>query len=188
MKFEETFIKGLYKVDLEKRGDSRGFFARFFCADEYSELGLETEIVQINNSYTRDKLTLRGMHYQVYPKGEAKIVRCIKGKLYEVALDLRPDSPTFGKFFGIELSQENRTMLYVPKGFANGFMTLEEDTEMLYLVTEFYSPDFERVVRWDDSKFGIEWPETPLHMSEKDKYAPDFNEVYHLEGMKHYNL
>lgn len=184
MTFEETYIKGLYKIDLEKRGDDRGFFARFFCKDEYAQLGLENEILQINNSLTQAKHTLRGMHYQLPPKSEVRIVRCIKGALFDMALDLRPTSETFGKSFGIELNDENRTMMYIPKGFAHGFMTLKDDTEMMYLVTESYGPNYERVIRWNDPEFDMKWPVKPQHLSEKDAQAQDFEKNYHLEGME----
>ena len=184
MTFEETYIQGLYKIELEKRGDDRGFFARFFCKEEYKKVGLDNEILQINNSLTKEKHTLRGMHYQLPPKGEVRIVRCLKGALFDMALDLRPDSKTFGKSFGIELNGENRTMMYVPKGFAHGFLTLKDDTEMMYLVTEAYSPDYERVIRWDDANFDMEWPVKPQHLSEKDTKAPDFDSKHHLDGME----
>lgn len=188
MIFNEQKIPGLYTVELDKIGDDRGFFARFFCKNEYDELGLDNEVVQMNTSFTKDKYTLRGMHYQIPPKSETRIVRCLKGSVYDMVLDLRPESPTFGKSFGIELSAENRKMTYIPKGCAHGFMTLEEDTEILYLVTEFYSPDNERVIRWDDPSFSMEWPVEPKHLSEKDKTAEDFNKEYHLKNMESIKL
>ena len=181
MKFIETPLKGAYLIELEKRGDERGFFARAFCKNEFTALGLNNEIVQINNSLSRDKGTLRGMHYQLAPKAEDKIVRCIKGSLFDCIIDLREDSPTFCKWFGTELSAENRNMLYVPKGFAHGFITLQEDTEAFYLVTEFYAPDKERGVRYNDPKFNITWPIEPIVISDKDKNHPDFNPDYHLK-------
>jgi dTDP-4-dehydrorhamnose 3,5-epimerase len=181
MIFTETKLKGAYIIELKKLGDERGFFARAFCKKEYEEFNLPNNIVQINNSLSKDKGTLRGMHYQLAPKGEDKVVRCIKGSLYDVILDIRPDSETFGEWFGIELSAENRKMLFVPKGFAHGFITLEEDTEAFYLVTEYYSPEHERAIRWDDPKFGIEWPIKPLIISDKDMKHPDFNADIHLK-------
>ena len=180
MKFTETPLTGAYVIELEKRGDDRGFFARFFCQREYDQLHLDRNVVQINNSLSRDRGTLRGMHYQLPPKAETKIVRCIRGGLYDVILDVRPASTTFGQWFGAELTAENRTMLYVPKGFAHGFVTLQPDTEALYLVTEFYAPDLERGIRWNDPKFGIRWPLEPVVMSEKDKQQRDFDPQYHL--------
>jgi dTDP-4-dehydrorhamnose 3,5-epimerase len=181
MKFIETPLKGAYIIELEKRGDERGFFARTFCKKEFEATGLYNEIVQINNSLSKDKGTLRGMHYQLNPKSEDKIVRCIKGSLYDVIIDLRPDSETFKKWFGTELSSENRNMLVVPKGFAHGFITLEENTEAFYLVTEYYSPEHERGVRYNDPAFGIKWPIEPIVISEKDKNHLDFNPDYHLK-------
>jgi dTDP-4-dehydrorhamnose 3,5-epimerase len=180
MKFRETPLPGAYVIELEKRGDDRGFFARFFCQEEFQRHGLETNIVQINNSLSREKGTLRGMHYQLAPKAETKIVRCVQGALYDVMLDLRTDSPTFGRSFGIELSADNRLVAYVPKGFAHGFVTLKPDTEAFYLVTEFYAPDLERGIRWNDPRFQIQWPVEPAVLSEKDATRPDFDPAYHL--------
>src|ERR1041385_2254303 len=180
MKFTETPLKGAFVIDLEKRGDDRGFFARFFCEREYEQHGLNHQIVQINTSFSKYRGTLRGMHYQLAPKAEDKIVRCIRGALLDVIIDLRPDSPTFKRHFKIELTNENRLMLYVPKGFAHGFITIEEDTEALYLVTEFSWPERERGVRWNDPQFGIEWPLAPVVISDKDKNQADFKPEIHL--------
>jgi dTDP-4-dehydrorhamnose 3,5-epimerase len=180
MKFTQTPLKDAYIIELEKRGDDRGFFARTFCKNEFGVAGLNNEIVQINNSLSKDKGTLRGMHYQLNPKSEDKIVRCISGKLYDVIIDLRPKSETFTQWFGVELTAENRIMLFVPKGFAHGFMTLEENTEAFYLVTEFYSPEHERGIRYNDPRFGIKWPMEPAIISDKDKNHLDFNPDYHL--------
>ena len=179
MKFNQTHLAGAYTIELEKREDERGFFARFFCVNEFDKEGLDRNIVQINNSLSKDKGTLRGMHYQLAPKAETKIVRCIKGSLYDVIVDLRPSSPTFLKWFGAELSAENRTMMFVPKGFGHGFLTLEENTEAFYLVTEFYSPEHERGLRWNDPKINIEWPIEPIIISDKDKIHRDFDINYH---------
>ncbi len=180
MKFTETPLKGAFVMDLEKRGDDRGFFARFFCEREYQQHGLDHKIVQENTSFSKYRGTLRGMHYQLAPKGEDKIVRCLRGALLDVIIDLRPDSPTFKKHFKIELTAENRSMLYVPKGFAHGFITLTEDTEAFYLVTEFYAPECERGVRWNDPQFGISWPMEPVVISDKDRAHPDFKPETHL--------
>ena len=133
MIFEETPVAGVYTIELEKRGDDRGFFARVFCEREFAELNLTTSFVQVNNSTSADRGTLRGMHYQLAPHAETKIVRCIRGALWDCVIDLRPESPSFGKWFGTELSAENRTMMYVPKGCAHGFVTLQEDTESVLL-------------------------------------------------------
>lgn len=180
MKFIETMLKGAFIIELEKRGDDRGFFARIFCKSEFSNFNLNNEIVQINNSLSVAKGTLRGMHYQLKPKMEDKIVRCIKGALYDVIIDLRKDSQTFMQWFGTELSAENRKMLYVPKGFAHGFITLENNTEAFYLVTEYYSPEYERGIRWNDPKFDIKWPIEPVEISEKDRNHPLFDFKYHI--------
>jgi dTDP-4-dehydrorhamnose 3,5-epimerase len=137
--------------------------------------------VQVNNSLSAQKGTLRGMHYQLAPKAETKLVRCIRGALYDVILDLREDSPTFGRSYGAELSAENRRMMYCPKGFAHGFMTLTEDTEAFYFVDEFYAPQHERGVRFDDPKFGISWPLEPVVISDKDKNHRDFDREFHLK-------
>ena len=179
MKFIETTLSGSYLIELEKRGDNRGFFARFFCENEFGDQGLVTRFVQINNSLTAKKGTLRGMHYQLEPSAEVKVVRCIRGSLYDVILDLRPDSPTFGKSFGAELSAENRRMMYVPKGFAHGFVTLEDDTEALYLVSSLYAPELERGIRYNDPTFNIQWPVPPAEVSEKDGKWPDFDREFH---------
>lgn len=174
MKFEETPLRGAYIIELEKRGDERGFFARYFCEKEYRDQGLNPRIAQINNSLSAEAGTLRGMHYQVAPKQEVKVVRCLRGCLLDVIIDLRPESETFCKYFAVELSAENRKMLYVPEGFAHGFLTMRDDTEALYLVSEFYSPEHERGVRWNDPAFGIDWPREPSTISEKDRGWADF--------------
>ena len=181
MIFSETPLKDAYVIDLEKRGDDRGFFARFFCAKEFENCNLKTKFVQVNNSLSAEKGTLRGMHYQLPPKAEAKVVRCIRGALYDVILDIRQDSPTFGKWFGLELSAENRKMIYVPEGFAHGLVTLTDDSEVLYLVSEYYAPELERGVRWNDPQFNIKWPITPTVVSDKDNRWPDFKFEESLE-------
>ena len=180
MKFIPTPLNGVFIIELEKRGDDRGFFARAFCQKEFEANGLNRNLVQINNSLSKDVGTLRGMHYQLSPKSEDKIVRCIHGKLYDVIIDLRPESSTFKKWFGVELSSENRITLYVPKGFAHGFITLEENTEVFYLVTEFYSPEHERGIRYNDPTFNIKWPFDPIVITDKDLNHPNFNPNYHL--------
>ncbi|HEY1662851.1 MAG TPA: dTDP-4-dehydrorhamnose 3,5-epimerase [Verrucomicrobiae bacterium] len=181
MKFIETPLRGAYVIELEKRGDDRGWFARFFCEREYQQHGLNHQIVQANTSVSKYAGTLRGMHYQLTPKAEDKIVRCLRGALFDAIIDLRPASPTFLKKFHLRLDPENRTMIYVPKGFAHGFITLEPDTEAFYLVTEFYAPDRERGIRYNDPKFSIPWPMEPVVISDKDKNQPDFNPEIHLK-------
>ncbi len=180
MIFRELPVAGAFLIDLEKRGDERGFFARMFCEREFAEHGLVTRFVQMNNSLSADAGTLRGMHYQLAPHQETKVVRCVRGRLYDAVLDLREDSPTFGVSCGVELTAENRSMMYVPKGCAHGFLTLEPDTEAIYLVDEFYAPDAERGVRWDDPRFKIEWPREPVVLSDKDRNHPDFDPETHL--------
>jgi len=182
MRFVEAPIKGVYVIDLEKRGDERGFFARVFCTNEFRRRGLPGSFVQINNSLTGPKGTLRGMHYQLPPKAETKVVRCIRGAFWDVVLDLREGSPTFGQSFGEELTADNRRMMYCPKGFGHGFITLTDDAEAFYLVDEFYAPEHERGVRWNDPKFRIEWPLEPVVISDKDRGWPDFDPAYHLSA------
>lgn len=185
MIFNPTPLSGAYTIDLEKRGDNRGFFARVFCQEEFGKQGLLTQFVQVNNSLSAKKGTLRGMHYQLPPSAEVKVVRCIRGALYDVIVDLRPDSPTFKKWFGDELTTENRRMMYVPRGFAHGLVTLTEDTEVLYWVSAFYSPENERGVRFDDPAIGIAWPVPPSEISDKDRKWPDLDPAFHgLDRMK----
>ncbi len=173
MKFQETAIPGVMVIELEPRGDERGFFARTFCERAFAEAGLQTRMVNTNMSYTRDKHTLRGMHWQQAPSAEVKVVRCTRGRIFDVAVDIRPASATFLKWVGSELSGENRRMLYVPEGFAHGFMTLEDHTEVSYQVSSFYDGERERGIRWDDGAVGIRWPEAPTVVSEKDRGHPD---------------
>lgn len=179
MKFLPTPLAGAYLIELEKRGDDRGFFARLFCEREFAEAGIPTPVVQINTSLSAKAGTLRGLHYQIQPSAEIKVVRCIRGALYDVILDLRPDSPTYGKWFGAELNAENRLMMYVPRGFAHAILTLADDTEAFYLVSATYAPDCERGVRFDDPRFGITWPIAPVEISPKDRNWPDFDEAFH---------
>lgn len=181
MIFTETPLSGAYVIELERRSDDRGFFARVFCEKEFADHGLATRFVQVNNSLAREKGTLRGMHYQLPPSAESKLVRCVRGSFHDVIIDLREESPSFGRHFEIELSAENRTMLYVPKGFAHGFITLETNTEAFYFADEFYDPERERGIRWNDPRFGIEWPLEPTVISEKDRSHPDFDPALHLK-------
>ena len=188
MKFHPTPLDGAYTIELEKRGDERGFFARLFCQKEFEAAGLAMSVLQINNSLSAKAGTLRGMHYQLAPAAEIKVVRCVRGALFDAIVDLRPDSPTFGTWFGTELSAENRRMLLVPQGCAHGFLTLTDDTEAFYLVSAFYAPELERGVRYDDPRFGIEWPTRPAEVSPKDRDWPDFDPVFHgvesLRGLR----
>jgi len=177
MKFEQTNLIGNFLINLEKKEDDRGFFARYFCEKEFSEHGLNTKWVQINNSESKDKGTLRGLHYQREPKAEIKLIRCLKGAIWDVVVDLRYNSETYGKWFGKKLSDENRTMMYVPKGFAHGFISLEPNTEILYLVSDFYAPDLEGDLIWNDPNVAINWPVQPSVISDKDKAANTFKKI-----------
>ena len=179
MKFIRTSLEGAYLIGLDKYEDERGFFARIFCKSEFEEMGLSSKFIQVNNSLTRYKGTIRGMHYQLEPSAEVKIVRCIRGSLYDAIIDLRPDSSSFGEWFGSELSAENRQMMYVPKGFAHGFLTLEDNTETFYFASSSYSPDLERGIRYNDPYFGIEWPIPVTQSSQKDGECPDFDPEWH---------
>lgn len=183
MRFRETELAGAYRVGLERHGDERGFFARAFCREEFRTHGLESEVVQANLSVNRRRGTLRGMHFQLPPAAEVKMVRCVKGSVYDVILDLRPGSPTFGDWLGIELDDREREMLYVPKGFAHGFQTLTDDAEVFYLVTAAYAPERERGVRYDDPRFGIEWPLEVSEISEKDRSWGDYTPEPALDGL-----
>jgi dTDP-4-dehydrorhamnose 3,5-epimerase len=179
MIFTPAPLAGAYTIDLEKRGDDRGFFARLFCEEEFAHHGLETRFIQANNSLSAKRGTLRGMHYQLPPAAEVKVVRCIQGALFDVILDLRPDSPSFGRWFGAELSAENRRMMYVPRGSAHGFITLTENAEVLYLVSAAYAQPQERGVRYDDPRFAIDWPLAPAEISAKDAAWPDYDPDFH---------
>jgi dTDP-4-dehydrorhamnose 3,5-epimerase len=181
MQFNETRLPGAFVIELEKRGDKRGFFARFFCDREFAKHGLERRFVQINDSLSVDEGTLRGLHYQLPPDAEVKVVRCVRGALWDVILDLRPHSPTFGKWYGTDLTAENRRMMYIPRGFAHGFLTMAPQTEALYLVSAHYAPERERGVRWNDPKFGVAWPAEPRVISIKDANQPDFDPAHHLD-------
>jgi dTDP-4-dehydrorhamnose 3,5-epimerase len=180
MLFTPTPLAGAYVVDLEKKGDERGFFARAFCEREFQQHGLIGHFCQVNNSLSAQKGTLRGLHYQLAPKAETKLVRCVRGALYDLILDLRDSSPTLGTSFATELSAENRRMMYVPKGFAHGFLSLADDTEALYFVDEFYSPEHERGIRYNDPTFALAWPMIPTVISDKDKAHPTFDRSWHL--------
>jgi dTDP-4-dehydrorhamnose 3,5-epimerase len=185
MIFHETTVHGGRLIELEKRGDGRGFFARMFCEKEFGDAGLEPRFVQANNSLTAKHGTLRGLHYQLPPAAEVKLVRCVRGRLWDVILDLRPDSPTFLRWFGAELSAENRRMMYVPRGCAHAFLTLTDDAEAIYMVSAFYAPAEERGIRWNDPRAAIDWPLSPVEISAKDGAWPDFDPEFHgIERMR----
>ena len=180
MLFSETELKGAHIIEVEKIEDNRGFFARAWCQRELEEHVLTARILQANISFNKKKGTLRGMHYQIAPYEESKFVRCTSGAIYDVVIDLRPDSPTFRRWMGVELTAENYKMLYVPENFAHGFQTLEDDTEVTYQVSQFYTPGSERGIHWDDPAFSIDWPIEVQIISDKDKSWPDF--VYDQRG------
>jgi dTDP-4-dehydrorhamnose 3,5-epimerase len=174
MIFKELELKGAYLIELELLEDKRGFFARNWCQREFAEAGLNVDIKQANISSNIDKYTLRGMHFQKDPFQEVKIIRCTRGAIYDVIVDLRPDSETFKKWVGVELTQRNYKMLYVPENFAHGYITLEDDSEVMYFVTQFYTPGAEGGMRWNDPQIGIKWPVEPVNISEKDQSHSDF--------------
>jgi dTDP-4-dehydrorhamnose 3,5-epimerase len=179
LKFLETPLFGAYLVEPEPRGDSRGFFARFFCENEFAAVGAETRYVQINNSLSVRKGTLRGLHYQLAPSAEVKVTRCVRGAFYYLLADLRPDSPTFRRTFGAELTSENRLTMYVPRGVATGTLTLTDNAEGIYLSSDFYAPERERGLRYDDPWLGIAWPIEPVELSSKDAAWPAFDPGFH---------
>ncbi|MGQ9570723.1 MAG: dTDP-4-dehydrorhamnose 3,5-epimerase, partial [Thermodesulfovibrionales bacterium] len=169
MIFKETNLNCAFVIELEKRVDERGFFARAWCKKEFEAHGLVANIVQSNVSFSKKAGTLRGMHYQVAPFEETKLIRCVKGAIYDVIIDLRLNSPTYKHWIAVELTEDNYKMLYVPEGFAHGFQTLTDNVEVFYHVSQFYSPESERGIRWNDPQFGIIWPEVDKRIiSDKD--------------------
>jgi len=174
--FHETVLPGAFVIDVERIEDERGFFARSWCAHEFDAHGLETRLVQCNVSYNRLRGTLRGMHYQIGVSSEVKLVRCTRGGVYDVIVDLRPHSSTYKHFCGVSLTAENRRMLYIPKHFAHGFLTLTDGAEVQYQMSEFYAPNYARGFRWNDPAFNIVWPEPVRVISEKDRTYSDYSE------------
>lgn len=172
VRFTETVLKGAYLIEVELHEDVRGFFARTFCAREFNEHCLETDFVQCSISMNRTRGTLRGMHYQMPPASEAKLVRCTAGAIHDVIVDLRRDSPTYLQHFGVDLTAQNYRAVYVPKMFAHGFQTLEDDTEIFYQISQFYAPDMSIGVRFDDPKLGIPWPLPVSVIADKDRTWP----------------
>ena len=168
MNFTETPLKGSYLIDLELFTDDRGFFSRYFCEGEFSSNGLNIDWPQINNSMSLETGTLRGLHFQNNPYTEVKLVRCISGSIWDVIVDLREDSNTYGRWFGANLTSKNRSMMYVPAGFAHGFISLEEKSEVLYLSSQPYTPNAEGILAWNDPKVSIKWPVSPKIVSAKD--------------------
>ncbi len=177
MTFSETELKGAFIIEPERLEDKRGFFARTFCQEEFDAHGLNSRFVQCNISFNKKKGTLRGMHYQTAPYEEVKLVRCTMGTTYDVIIDLRRHSPTYKRWVPVELGASNRTVLYIPKGLAHGFQTLEDNTEVFYQMSEFYHLECARGVRWDDPAFGIEWPFGPQCISSQDASYPFISEL-----------
>jgi dTDP-4-dehydrorhamnose 3,5-epimerase len=174
MIFTETKLKGSFIIEIEKHEDNRGFFGRSWCVNEMKDHGINMNILQANISLNKRKGTLRGMHYQLAPNQEAKLVRCSKGSIFDVIIDLRKDSQTFKQWIGVKLTQENYKMLYIPEDFAHGFITLDNDSEISYLMSEIYVPGAAATIRWNDPLFNIKWPLEPTIISEKDKSQPDY--------------
>jgi dTDP-4-dehydrorhamnose 3,5-epimerase len=177
MQFTETKLKGAFIIDLEERADHRGFFARTFCAKEFADQGLKPTVAQCNLSFNYKKGTLRGMHYQIAPATETKLVRCTHGAIYDVIIDMRPESPTYLSHIGVELTADNRRALYVPEIFAHGYQALTDGAEVVYQVGEFYTPGYERGLRYNDPLFNIEWPLPVSEITEKDANWPLFKSV-----------
>lgn len=174
MIFAEAGLPGVYEVQIELKPDERGFFARTWCRNEFASKALDTQLVQCSLSYNTKKGTLRGMHFQASPHAETKLVRCTKGSIYDVVLDLRQESQAYRRWIGVVLSADKRNALYVPKGCAHGFLTLEDDTEIFYQMSDFYDAGSSRGVRWNDPAFGIVWPTKVEMISSRDANYPDF--------------
>tara|TARA_Y100000816_G_C26018018_1_gene532503 strand:- start:346 stop:885 length:540 start_codon:yes stop_codon:yes gene_type:complete len=174
MKFKELPLKESFLVELEKNTDNRGFFSRLFCDNEFKTI-CDFQISQVNNAFSYDKATLRGIHLQKEPFSEQKLVRCINGEIWDLIIDLRIDSKTFGKWHGELLSEKNRKMLFIPKGFGHGYITMKKNSEIIYLVSEKYNPDFEIGIKWNDPFFNIRWPMMPKVLSQKDASYPNFS-------------
>jgi dTDP-4-dehydrorhamnose 3,5-epimerase len=175
MRLSETPVHGAFIVEPEPHGDQRGFFARVWCRREFAERGLDADFVQCNSSFSAARGTLRGLHYQEAPHDEVKLMSCTRGAIFDVMVDLRPESPSYLRWFGLELTAENRRMLYVPRGCAHGYLTVQDDSEVMYPVTAYYHPQAERGVRWNDPLFQIAWPAGgPSTISDKDRAWPDY--------------
>jgi dTDP-4-dehydrorhamnose 3,5-epimerase len=181
MIFKETPLNNAFVLNLEKIEDDRGFFARYFCQEEFKEYGLLTDWVQMNISMNKNKGTIRGMHFQNQPKADAKIVRCLHGAIWDVVVDLRYKSTTYGEWFGIELNDENRSMMYVPQGFAHGFQTISDNAELLYIHSDSYSPKLEGGINVDSPEVCIKWPLPVTEISERDAMLPSLNEIEPLK-------
>ena len=180
MIFTETKLSGAFVIEIKKLADDRGFFGRSWCRREMEEHGLNGNVVNMNTSLTKYRGTLRGLHFQLPPNAEAKMIRCTRGSVYDIIVDLRPDSPTFRQWYGEVLSADNYKMLYSPEGFAQGFITLEDNTEITYLTTDFYAPAAAKGVRWNDPAFNIKLPLNPVVISDQDKTWPDLDPDYFI--------
>ena len=174
MIFAETKLKNAFIIDIQQFRDDRGSFGRTFCQKEFEKAGINTTVAQANISCNKKKGTVRGMHYQTDPFGESKLVRCTRGAIYDVIIDVRPDSPTYMQWIGVELTENSSRMLYVPENFAHGFQTLKDDTEVIYQVSQFYTPGAERGIRYNDPVFHIDWPLEVLVISDKDLSWSDY--------------
>jgi dTDP-4-dehydrorhamnose 3,5-epimerase len=174
MRFATTPLPGVFVVELDPRCDERGSFARTYCRDEFAGAAVPLQVVQTNISHNNHALTLRGMHYQAAPHGEPKLIQCVRGKIWDVAIDLRPASPAYCRWTAVELSPASNRMFFIPEGCAHGFLTLEDDSDILYLMGARYNPEAARGVRWNDSCFAISWPSPPRDISERDATYPDF--------------
>ena len=183
MRFTETCVTGAYLIEPEPHLDARGFFARLWCREEFAARGLHAEFEQCNDSFSARRWTLRGLHYQIAPYAEVKLVRCVRGAVFDVLVDLRPESPTFSRWFGTELTADNRMMVYVPEGCAHGYLTLADASEVVYPVSRPYRPDAERGIRWNDPWFNVQWPATEaITLSAKDRQWPDYTPHLALGG------
>lgn len=174
MIFLETKLKGAFIIEPDRYKDERGFFARTWCQREFEMLGINKKPVQSNISFNKKKGTLRGLHYQAFPFGEAKLIRCTMGAIYDVFVDLRPESETYLQWYSVELTERSRKLLFIPEGFAHGFMTLRDNSEVFYQMSQYYIPDYARGIRWNDPVFGIRWPLEVKVVSDKDRAYPDF--------------
>ncbi len=180
MRFVPTEIPGPWLIEQERHADDRGYFARTWCTREFAEHGLEARLAQCSVSFNHRRGTLRGFHYQAPPVAEVKLVRCTRGAIFDVAADLRPDSATFRRWVGVELTAQNGRALYVPRGFAHGYLTLTDEAEVSYLMSEFYTPELARGVRWDDPFLGVRWPAPAEVMASRDRDYPDVS----LDGLR----
>lgn len=183
MRFVETSLSGVFLIEIEPMGDSRGFFARNFCAREFAANKLNPRLAQASVSFSALKATLRGLHFQSHPAMEDKIVRCLHGALYDVIVDIRPGSPTFGRWAGYELSDRNNLQIYIPQGFAHGFQTLTDNVSISYYISQFYEPERARGIRWNDPQVAISWPLPPTEQSPRDRSLPFLEDIDTTELM-----